>query len=189
MKPSRIVLMLALTLPSAVLAAGGGGGGGGGSGGASGGHGGASAGAAVGPSRGMSSVGSPNAGSAGAGSTAISGVPSGPAQSGGLNNSGNDPSGVLNANKTQTPPGTVGLAPSNTGPAATGRTDALPRASRGTVNEPAAGTNSLGTAQPSDGATTGAAGPTVTKEQDSDAKIDQENQKLDRTVNNICKGC
>ena len=137
----------------------------------------------------MSSVGSPNAGSAGAGSTAISGVPSGPAQSGGLNNSGNDPSGVLNANKTQTPPGTVGLAPSNTGPAATGRTDALPRASRGTVNEPAAGTNSLGTAQPSDGATTGAAGPTVTKEQDSDAKIDQENQKLDRTVNNICKGC
>ncbi|HVX78321.1 MAG TPA: hypothetical protein VHB49_19490 [Bradyrhizobium sp.] len=31
--------------------------------------------------------------------------------------------------------------------------------------------------------------PTVTKEQDSDAKIDEENRKLDRTVSGICKGC
>lgn len=31
--------------------------------------------------------------------------------------------------------------------------------------------------------------PTVTKEQDSDAKIDEENRKLDRTVSSICKGC
>ncbi len=31
--------------------------------------------------------------------------------------------------------------------------------------------------------------PTVTTEQDSDAKIDEENRKLDRTVSSICKGC
>ncbi len=31
--------------------------------------------------------------------------------------------------------------------------------------------------------------PTVTQEQNSDSKIDEENRKLDRTVSSICKGC
>ena len=31
--------------------------------------------------------------------------------------------------------------------------------------------------------------PTTTNEQDSDAKIDQENNKADRTVGKICKNC
>jgi hypothetical protein len=35
----------------------------------------------------------------------------------------------------------------------------------------------------------GAAGPTTTKEQSSDAQIDAENRKLDQTVKSICKGC
>jgi hypothetical protein len=76
-------------------------------------------------------------------------------------------------------------------------------AGAGTVNEPAPGTTSSGTAAAAgsprtDSAmqTTGAAtsGPNggntvLKKEQDSDAKIDAENRKLDRTVSSICKGC
>jgi hypothetical protein len=51
-----------------------------------------------------SAAGSPSAGSAGAGTSGISGVPSGPANAGGLNNSGNDPSGVGNSSKLASPP-------------------------------------------------------------------------------------
>ena len=51
-----------------------------------------------------SAAGSPNAGSAGAGTSATSGVPSGPANVGGLNNSINDPSGAGNASKVASPP-------------------------------------------------------------------------------------
>jgi hypothetical protein len=35
----------------------------------------------------------------------------------------------------------------------------------------------------------GATGPTTTQEQDSDAQINAENRRLDRTVKSICKGC
>jgi hypothetical protein len=31
--------------------------------------------------------------------------------------------------------------------------------------------------------------PTVTQEQDSDAKINEENRRLNRAMNNICRGC
>src|SRR6266446_8641739 len=62
-------------------------------------------GAASGPSAGTgSAVGSPNAGSPGAGTAGISGVPSGPANVGGLNYSGNDPSGAGNSAKIASPP-------------------------------------------------------------------------------------
>lgn len=62
----------------------------------------------------------------------------------------------------------------------------------------APGTNAAGTATSSGtrGAsaqnTTPAGGigrPTTTNSQDSDAKIDQENNKADRTVGKICKNC
>lgn len=78
-----------------------------------------------------SAAGSPNAGSAGAGTSGISGVPSGPASPGGLNNAGEDPSGAANSSNLAAPPGTnsAGTAQSsgagvNTG---AGRNDRLCR--------------------------------------------------------------
>jgi hypothetical protein len=129
-------------------------------------------------------------------SAAVSGVPNGPAQIGGPNNAVNDPSGVLNADKNPTSPGTVGVAPSRP----TVPQGATPR-DNGTVNEPSVGTNSLGTASPSGGTSgnvarrdngtlaPGPGKPTVTQEQDSDAKINEENRRLNRAMNNICRGC
>ena len=85
-----LALMIGLT-PSLTYAQGGGGGGGGGGGA---GGGGSASGASAGA--GSSAAGSPAAGSAGAGSLGTNGVPPGPANSAGLNNSGNDPSGSGN---------------------------------------------------------------------------------------------
>jgi hypothetical protein len=57
------------------------------------------------------------------------------------------------------------------------------------------GTNAAGTAASSGGnaqnsAPAGGIGrPTTTNERDSDAKIDQENEKADKTVGKICKNC
>lgn len=195
MKSFHFAIALVAALPCAIFAAGGGGGGsgGGGAGGSAGGT--SSTGAASGPSSGTNAAGTPNAGAAGAVTAATSGVPSGPANPAGLNNSGNDPSGALNADKSPNPPGTVGLAPSTAPPqvpqgGGTGDRDA-------TGNAPA-GTNALGTAQSSGGSAAlrqngttmpGPNKPTRTQDQDSDRKIDEENQKLDRAVNNICRGC
>src|SRR6266480_3873605 len=81
-------------------------------------------GAASGPSAGTgSAAGSPNAGSPGAGTAGVSGVPSGPANVGGLNNSGNDPSGAGNSAKIASPPpgtNSAGTANSSGSPATTG---------------------------------------------------------------------
>jgi hypothetical protein len=83
---SKLIVVAVLLTPLPAFAQGGGGSGGGGSaGGAS--AGGAASGSTAGSG---SAVGSPNAGSAGAGTAGVSGVPSGPANAGGLNNSGND---------------------------------------------------------------------------------------------------
>lgn len=121
-----------------------------------------------------SAVGSPSAGSAGAGTLGTSGVPSGPANVGGLNNTSTVPNG-----------GTVGMARSNL------QSGGVRGDQSGTVNETPPGTNGLGTAESSGGtaAAPGVATSTVTSEQDSDAKIDEENRRLDRTVMNICRGC
>jgi hypothetical protein len=135
MKPIHFPLALVIALPCAAFAAGGGG-----TGGAAGG---ASAGSARGSATGTSSIATPNTAPAGIGSPAVSGALSGPAQTGGLNSSVNDPSGgVLNANKAPSP-GTIGLAPSR---------PVDPSANPdGTVREPPPGTNSLGAAGTSGG--------------------------------------
>ncbi len=52
----------------------------------------------------QSAVGTPNAGSAGAGMSAINGIPSGPANADGINNTISDPSGLRNAFKVAAPP-------------------------------------------------------------------------------------
>ena len=56
-----------------------------------------------------SPVGSPTAGSPGAGTTGVSGIPPGPGNVGGNNNSVYDPSGVGNASRIP-PPRTTGSA-------------------------------------------------------------------------------
>ena len=128
-------------------------------------------GAASGPSAGTgSAVGSPNAGSAGAVTAGVSGVPPGPASAGGLNNSGNDPSGIGNSSKLASPtsPGTN---------------------SAGTANSTGSGVN------PGSGVTTGTArfapGGTAaaghrTRE---NTTIDAEDKVLDRKIKSICRGC
>jgi hypothetical protein len=168
-KPLAIALtaFALLASPAISFAQGGGGGGGGSSGG------GASAGgAASGPSAGSNSaVGSPNAGSVGAGSMGTSGIAPGPANVGGLNNSGNDPSGAGNASKLNTPPGT------NTA---------------GTAQSTGSGPTGSG-ANSGAGVTTGSArsgGSTVTGPQTKeDAAIDEETKKVDQKVKSICRGC
>jgi hypothetical protein len=116
-RTAQILILTTCLVPGGVLAQGSGGSSGGGSaGGAS--TGGSSAGSAVGaasgPAAGSSTAaGSPNAGSAGAGTAGVSGIPSGPASAGGLNNSVNDPSGAGNATKLQTAPGTNALGTAN----------------------------------------------------------------------------
>jgi hypothetical protein len=178
-----LALMIGLT-PSLTYAQGGGGGGGGGGGA---GGGGSASGASAGA--GSSAAGSPAAGSAGAGSLGTNGVPPGPANSAGLNNSGNDPSGSGNTPRFNSGT-TTGLA--NPAPATPSNGDV-----RNSPTTPP-GINSAGTAAASGGGgglrsngtrMPGPDAPTAKADQDSDAKIDAENQKLDRTVKSICKGC
>jgi hypothetical protein len=131
------------------------------SGGASGGSAGGAAGS---PSVGTgSAVGSPNAGSAGAGTA---GVPSGPANVGGLNNSIDDPSGAGNAGKvvSRPPTGTNGLGTANS----SGSSMTIGLAGGGAV-----------------GSGTAATGPQT----DSDVAIDKEDKAIDHKLKSICKGC
>jgi hypothetical protein len=195
MNVTGLALALMISAGSLPAQAQGGGGGGGGGGSSSGGAsaGGAAAGAANGPSRTGSAVGSPNAGAAGAGNAAVSGVPNGPGNAAGLNNSINDPSGAGNSEKlptTATPQGTVGRA----NPASSSRSEERIGGNRanpedaavpGTSGSPAAdgALRSNGTTMP------GSSRQTATTDRNSDATIDAENRKLDRAVGSICKGC
>jgi hypothetical protein len=87
-------------------------------------------------------------------------VPSGPANAGGLNNSGNDPSGAGNSAKLASPPppgtNSAGTANSSGSPATTGSS-----------------------------ATTGSARSNTS----NDAAIDAENKEVDRKLKSICRGC
>jgi hypothetical protein len=117
-------------------------------------------------------------------------VPPGPANAAGLNNAGNDPSGIGNTPKFNSGT-TTGLANPSQGTQTN-------REVRNPTTAPP-GTNSAGTAQSSGGGNgalrsngtrmPGPAGPTATKEQSSDAQIDAENRRLDKMVKSICKGC
>jgi hypothetical protein len=181
MKLCGLMFAAVFTLGSSLaFAQGGGGGGGSAGGGAAGGSGGTSGAAA-----------SPRAGSPGAGSLGTSGVPSGPANPAGLNNSGNDPSG-----SGRTPTVNSGATGATTGLANPSRDTPANREGRNPANPPR-GTNSAGTADSSGGGSLrsngtrmpGPSGPTAVNDQSSDAKIEMENKKLDRTVRSICRGC
>lgn len=100
-------------------------------------------------------------------------MPSGPANVGGLNNSGNDPSGAGNSAKIPTAPGTnsAGTAHSS-GSAASGSSSAGSGATTGSTSTRAAGG-------------TDAEGPNKS----GDAAIDAEDKAVDRKLKSICKGC
>jgi hypothetical protein len=187
-KYRQVAIALALTVAVVggplVFAQGGGGGGGSAGGGAAG---------AASHSGAAGSTGTPSAGSMGAGPSGVNGVPAGPANAGGTNNAVNDPSGAGNAPSTPQNQGTVGLAKPQ------GGSDGSPRDTDPNIAAP--GTNSAGTSLSSGSPSTNSAlrqngttmpdsgGPTATREQNSDAQINAENRKLDRTVTSICKGC
>ena len=169
MNVSRVALVLAVVIPCAAFAQGGGGGGGSG-GGSAGGAGGASG-------AGAAASTSPSSGAAGTAAT-------------GANGSASTTAPALDGNVAT---GTVnGLSTGQ--PGVNQRTDAQNGLGTGTTP----GTNTAGTASPSGApaanaqntAPAGGVGrPTRTKEQDSDPKIDQENNKADRTVGQVCKNC
>jgi hypothetical protein len=193
MKLPTLAVALFFALATSLAHAQGGGGGSAGGGGGSSAGGGAPGGASSGPTTGTSSAaGTPNAGSAGGGTSAVSGVPNGPANVGGLNNTGNDPSDAGNSAKSATSPGANAVGTANW----SGRTSTNTGSRGGVGNAPSPGTNAAGTSDSSGGAVrangTRASRPrgsTVTREPNSDAKIDAENRKLDRMVKSICKGC
>jgi hypothetical protein len=99
----------------------------------------------------------------------VSGVPSGPANVGGLNNSGNDPSGAGNSAKAASPPpGTNSAGTANS----SGSSPATPSSV------------TTGSARPNAG------GVAVTGPSSSnDAAIDAEDKALDHKLKSICRGC
>jgi hypothetical protein len=88
-------------------------------------------------------------------------MPSGPANAGGLNNAGNDPSGVGNSAKVAAPP-----APGTN--------------SAGTANSSGPAANSGA------GVTTGSANAPSAS---GDAALNAENKAIDRKLKSICRGC
>jgi hypothetical protein len=127
----------------------------------------------------------------------VSGIPNGPANVGGLNNSGNDPSGFGNSAKAPDIPtnNTVGTA-NPSGRSSTPNSSSMGdsrqsiraiirlQASLAPVTfhrgrQPKAN----GTRMPGNGTRT------RTDAKNSDAQIDAENQKLDAKIKSICKGC
>jgi hypothetical protein len=168
--PCKLLLVAFLLSPISTFAQSGGGGGGSAGGGSAGGG---TSGAAP---------GAPSAGSAGGGTAAISGV-TGPANVGGLNNSGNDPSGVGNAPRaTSNAPGTNSAGTAD---------------SAGSTSNAGApmGSTTVGTAgNPAGGAVGGRIDGTVTPgpRMQGDDVIGAESSSdsmVDKKVKSICKGC
>jgi hypothetical protein len=102
----------------------------------------------------------------------VSGVPSGPADAGGLNNSGNDPSGAGNSSKVASPP-----AP-GTNSAGTANSSGSPSTSGSSGSSTTTGS----AARPGG---TSAAGPQT----NGDPAIDAEDKQINRKLKSICKGC
>ena len=157
-----VALSIVLTPPAASFARGGGGHGGG--------HGGFA---------GLGGFARP-AGSAGTGNVPISGIPRGPGNAGGLNNSTVDPSGIGNASRMATLPQAHIGVPTQPGgsqnPAAPQsmslNQQALPEALGGGGRQPRADQV-----------------PSEQNLMDPNDPINKENAALDRMINGICRGC
>ena len=102
----------------------------------------------------------------GAGTAGVSGVPSGPANAGGLNNSINDPSGAGNRGKvvSQPPAGTNSLGTANS--------------SGSSMTTGSAGSRAAGGG-------TAATGPQTS----GDVAVDKEDKAIDKKIKSICRGC
>jgi hypothetical protein len=118
------------------------------------------------------------AGSAGTGNVPISGIPRGPANLGGLNNSTVDPSGIGNAARIATLP-----QPSITAPS-------LPAGSRNPVAPPTMNIEPQPLGEISGGHSQPRADqvPSERSLMDPNAPANRENAAFDRTLN-ICRGC
>jgi hypothetical protein len=102
----------------------------------------------------------------------VSGVPSGPANAGGVNNTANDPSGVGNANRLGLPasPGTNSAGTAQASGSASS-SNARSGVTTGAARQAPGGVN--------------ATGPRT----NGDAAIDAEDQAIDRKIKSICRGC
>jgi hypothetical protein len=120
------------------------------------------------------------AGSAGTGNVPISGIPRGPANAGGMNNTAVDPSGIGNAAKMATLPQPHIAAPTQPGgsrnpgarPSMNVDQQALPEALGGGGRQPRADQV-----------------PSEKSLMNPNDPINRENATLDRMINGICRGC
>lgn len=154
-----IALFMVLTPPAASFARGG--------------HGGGHAGSAA-----MGGFARP-AGSAAMGNVPISGIPRGPANAGGINNSTVDPSGIGNTARMATLPQPHIAAPMQPGGS---RNPVAPPSMN--VEPQALGEVSGGHSQPRADQV-----PTEQNLMDPNDPINKENAALDRMINGICRGC
>jgi hypothetical protein len=115
-------------------------------------------------------------------------VPNGPANAGGLNNSGNDPSGAGNSAKVPTAPGTNSAGTANSsgpasGPTVGGSTNAA-NGGAATTSATVGANNRVGNPG---GRIDGVTNPQAPIP--GDAAINAENAKVDAKVKSIRKGC
>jgi hypothetical protein len=112
-------------------------------------------------------------------------VPNGSANVGGLNNSGNDPSGAGNAAKVPTAPGTNAAGTANSSGASAASGPSGSGSGGGTV-----GSNGMANSRAGAGANGRIDGVTNPgPDMPGDAAIKSEDAKVDAKVKSICRGC
>jgi hypothetical protein len=112
--------------------------------------------------------------------------PPGPANAGGLNNSGNDPSGAGNSAKSpdapgMRTPGTNAAGTANSSGPSSGNT----AAPQGSTTVGTAGNRAGGTSSGKIDGTVTSGGP----DRPGDAEVRAEDAKVDQKIKSICKGC
>jgi hypothetical protein len=113
-------------------------------------------------------------------------VPPGPANAGGLNNSGNDPSGAGNSAKSPDAPGMRTPGTNAAGTAnSSGSSVSNTAASRGSTTVGTAGNRAGGTSSGNIDGTVTSGGP----DRPGGAEIRAEDVKVDQKIKSICKGC
>ena len=120
----------------------------------------------------------------------MSGVPSGPANPGGINNSLNDPSGAGNASKVPTAPGTNSAGTTiSTGSGSTGSaTSSSSATSAGRSSDSL--TTGYASGRPSGSAKERIDGTiTHSPERPGDVETKAEDYAVDKKIKSICRGC
>ena len=113
-------------------------------------------------------------------------MPSGPASAGGLNNSGNDPSGAGNSAKSPDAPGSRPLGTNAAGTAApSGPPAGNSAGAKGSVTTGTAGNRAGGTSSGKIDGTVTSGGP----DRPGDSEMRAEDVKVDQKIKSICRGC